>query len=102
MRAGGAAAAILLAIVVAPAMAGCVRSLEQQLASTTGSGPETAFKVGSIGEEYQILGRLGLQRASQALVAHEGRMYDVLTATDPATGEEREVWFDISSFFGRY
>ena len=34
-------------------------------------------------------------------MSDHGRMYDVLTVTDPKTGQERKLWFDINSFFGK-
>jgi hypothetical protein len=44
---------------------------------------------------------LGLKPKMQSLVSDHGRMYDVLTVTDPKTGQERKLWFDINSFFGK-
>jgi len=48
-----------------------------------------------------VLRLLGLQSQSQSLHVIDGRPFDVLTATDPETKEARQVWFDISRFFGR-
>ena len=66
-----------------------------------GSTRETAYKVKSIGEEYAIMRKLGLRVEMQALIFDGDHPYDVLTGTDPNTGEKREVWFDIKSFFGK-
>ena len=66
-----------------------------------GKSPETAFKVGSVREEYEVLMALGLTPKSQALVVKK-KPYDLLTAIDPSTGSEREVWFDISSFYPEF
>jgi len=71
------------------------------LASATGTGPDDAYVVYSVEQEYEVLRLLGLRRDSQALHMIDGQAFDVLTATDPQTGEARDVWFDISRFFGR-
>lgn len=69
------------------------------IASANGTGPDDAYVVDSVAQEYEVLRLLGLQ--SQSLHVIDGRPFDVLTATDPETKEAREVWFDISRFFGR-
>ena len=66
-----------------------------------GGSLETAYVVGGISEEYAILRKRGLNSTMQQLRLVKGRPYDVLIATDPATGAPMEVWFDISSFFGK-
>ncbi len=67
-----------------------------------GSTKETAYKVNSIAEEYAIMRKLGLRVGMQALIMGEdGHPYDMLSGTDPNTGEKRDVWFDIKSFFGK-
>ena len=75
--------------------------VQQLLRQTDGTSAERAFKVNSVAEEYQILRALGLKPGLQSLVSNHGRMYDVLTATDPKTGQSRDLWFDINSFFGK-
>lgn len=70
------------------------------LASGDGKSRETAFKVDSIREEYEVLGHLGLRMEAQSLVTAD-KPYDVMRAVNLSTGEIVEVWFDISSFFGR-
>lgn len=69
------------------------------IASANGTGPDDAYVVDSVAQEYEVLRLLGLQ--SQSLHVIDGRPFDVLTATDPETKEARQVWFDISRFFGR-
>ena len=66
-----------------------------------GATQETAIKVRSVREEYQILNELGLKMQKQALSLDGRKAYDVLTVIDPETGVERQLWFDVSSFFGR-
>ena len=70
----------------------------------TGDGrtKATAYKVKNVGEEYQILRAYGLEPGVQGLVTdNDGKAYDVLTAKNPKTGETLDLWFDISSFFGK-
>jgi len=70
----------------------------------TGDGrtKATAYKVKSVGEEYQILRTFGLVPGIQGLITdNDGKAYDMLTAKNPKTGETVELWFDISSFFGK-
>lgn len=71
------------------------------IASATGTGPDDAYRVVSVAQEYEVLRLLGLEMRSHALHVIDGRPFDVLTARDPATGATREVWFDISRFYGR-
>jgi len=71
------------------------------IASANGTGPDDAYVVESVAQEYEVLRLLGLQSQSQSLHVIDGRPFDVLTATDPETKEARQVWFDISRFFGR-
>lgn len=68
-----------------------------------GSSPEKAILVGSVGEEYQWMKRNcpGFQPGMQSLQEIEGKPYDVLTWRN-GRGEERTVYFDISSFFGKH
>jgi hypothetical protein len=75
--------------------------VQQLLQQTDGASAERAFKVKSVPEEYEIVHALGLESKMQALVSDHGRMYDLLTVTDPKTGRERQLWFDINSFFGK-
>jgi len=92
----GRAAAALLAL--APLMPGCATASDPAsiLASAGGTGPEDAYVVTSVAQEYEILRLLGLQPGTQALNVVDGRAFDVLTASAPG-GEPREVWFDISA-----
>jgi hypothetical protein len=72
------------------------------LASGDGKKAETAYRVLSIREEYQIMNQLGYTVQSQALVTPttEGGAYDVLSGIDTKTKKEVSRYFDISSFFG--
>ncbi len=71
------------------------------LASANGTGPQDAYSVRSVEQEYEILRMLGLERESQALHTIDGKPFDVITALDAQAQETRDVWFDISRFFGR-
>jgi hypothetical protein len=66
-----------------------------------GAAKETAIRVKDVGAEYAHLRQHKLRSHMQSLVADDPRhAYDVLTATDEQ-GAERQIWFDISSFFGK-
>ncbi len=75
--------------------------IQQLLQETDGASKERAFKVDSVAEEYQIVRALGLTPGEQSLISDHGRMYDLLTVTDPKTHKTRDLWFDINSFFGK-
>jgi hypothetical protein len=66
-----------------------------------GSSPEKAIIVQSVAEEYQWIQANcpGFLPGMQALKNIEGKPYDVLSLRS-SSGEERTVYFDISSFFG--
>ena len=75
--------------------------IEKLVASTDGATKATAYKVKSVGEEYEILRALHLQSDEQALImGDDGHPYDRLTVTGE-DGTKRELWFDIKSFFGK-
>lgn len=63
--------------------------------------PDDPWIIGDVAEEYAIARRLGVQLLRQGLRFKDGVPHDVLLARDPATGKEREMWFDISRFHGR-
>ena len=67
-----------------------------------GSSPAQAVVVNSVREEYDWLQRHcpGLQFEKQSLQEVDGKPYDVHTLRT-AEGEEREVFFDISRFYGK-
>lgn len=69
--------------------------VEAVLNSGDGLSPETAYQVLSVREENMILLVLGLQKKRQALVQHEGHLYDQISATNKNTGESQGVWFNI-------
>lgn len=76
------------------------KRLQKIIAQADGLTPATAFKVSSVKQEYEIMSALGLKPHSQALIIKD-KPFDKLTATDDA-GKTREVWFDISSFYGAF
>ena len=77
------------------------KRIAKVMAERDGNSCATGYKVRSVGEEYQVLAALQLEPRQQALVSGK-KPCDLLTAFDPKTGREREVWFDISAFFGAY
>ena len=75
--------------------------LRALLGSGDGKSAETAYRVLSISEEYFIMRQqLGYKVSSQSLVMVKERPYDVLSGTDPKTGKNVSLYFDIGSFFG--
>ncbi len=97
--------AFLVLLLAAPSAPEAVptssKHVQQLLQQTDGTTVERAFKVDGVPEEYQIVRALGLKPKLQSLVSDHGKMYDVLTVTDPKTGQERKLWFDINAFFGK-
>ncbi|HVG33547.1 MAG TPA: DUF4919 domain-containing protein [Pyrinomonadaceae bacterium] len=75
--------------------------LKALLNTGDGKSAETAYRVMSVREEYIIMHELGIEVSSQALWSVNNKAFDVLSGTDPKTGKEIRVYFDISSFFGR-
>ena len=69
-------------------------------APIAGADETRAIKVRSVAAEYVWLREHGLRATEQSLVIRGRRAFDVLKATD-VNGVERDVWFDISSFYGR-
>ena len=77
------------------------KRLVKIMAKRDGRSCANGYKVRNIREEYQILAVLELQPRTQSLVTGK-KPCDLQTAFDPKTGQEREVWFDISAFFYRF
>lgn len=65
------------------------------LTSGDGRSAETAFRVITVREEYEMLRALSLESLNQRLIVHEGRYYDVLTVRD-ANGAEGEIFFEVT------
>lgn len=67
-----------------------------------GSSPQAAIPVDSVAAEYAWLREHlpGFRLATQALIEFEGRPLDALTLRTEA-GEERQIFFEIASFYGR-
>ncbi|MCS6870151.1 MAG: DUF4919 domain-containing protein [Anaerolineae bacterium] len=65
------------------------------LSSGDGRSPETAFKVITVREEYEMLRALSLESLGQRLIAENDRYYDVLTVRD-ANGAEGEIFFEVT------
>ena len=64
--------------------------------SGDGKTPETAFIVISSKELYAFLQLAGLQAKGQSLVQADGRAYDLMNVINPETGEEFDMYFDIT------
>jgi hypothetical protein len=70
------------------------------MAKGDGRSPETAWKVGSVREEYEIVAALGLTVKSQSLIGGK-KPYDRLEVAD-AHGNLLRLWFDISAFYPEF
>ena len=68
-----------------------------------GSTVETAIKVKSVGEEYQIVQKLcpDCKLEGQSLISKGNKHYDVLRLTK-SNGEKISYYFDINSFYGKW
>jgi hypothetical protein len=97
-------AGLALLAAVAGGLSACVLPPDAPtvLASANGTGPDDAYVVSSVEQEYEVLHLLGLQVQRQSLHVINGKPFDVLTVVNPQTQETRDVWFDISRFYGRY
>ncbi|HMO28988.1 hypothetical protein [Enterovirga sp.] len=92
------AALLALLLIVVPA-----RALEPDGLSFERAIPIVAENsVEGVPKEYEYLRRHypGWRRTMQALLRHEGRTYDRLTIVSPAR-ETKDIYFDITSFFGK-
>ena len=67
--------------------------------SGDGLTPETAYVVIGVAEEYSFLGAMGVQVARQSLVQASRGPVDALEVVNPANGERRTVYFDVSRLF---
>lgn len=73
--------------------------------SGKGISEETALYVINISEEYDFIGFLGFKFDRQSLVEKDGHYYDLMEASNGATGEARKeyrIYFDVTDFFGHY
>ena len=77
------------------------KAVAKLLAKADGRTQDKAIKVRSIDQEYEVLRALGFVPDTQSLIVDKGKSYDMIEASHRQTGEKREFWFDISSFFGR-
>jgi len=69
--------------------------LKSILHSGDGVSPKTAYIVISTKEEYLFLDWFNLNYSSQSLMHQDGFSFDVFSTTDPETGEEFEIYFNI-------
>jgi len=70
--------------------------------SGDGKGPQTAYVVVTVQEEYIFMNRtLHLRPTGQGLVQQGKHAYDRLTVADPATGQSQDIWFNIDIDFGQ-
>ena len=67
------------------------------LASGDGKTLETAYKVDSVRDEYQVAAALGLRIKSQTMIG--GKFPRDVADVEDADGNTRKIWFDVSSFY---
>ena len=67
--------------------------------SGDGRGPDTAFVVISITEEYSLLNAMGIRSDRQELIELDGKHYDRLYGIHEPSGKEVVVLFNISIFY---
>lgn len=61
----------------------------------------TAWNAASVEEEYFALMLMGRSVDGQALVNGKDGVFDRMHTTDRKSGAKGDIWFDISSFFGK-
>jgi hypothetical protein len=71
-----------------------VIGLVKSIRTGDGKTPATAFTVICVGEEYSLIGIMGLRRTQQALINRDGHSYDVLNVVDH-DGKEQSLYFQI-------
>ncbi len=71
--------------------------LEVMWQSGDGQSPATAFFCTSITELKSFLKFAGLKINKQSIMKHEGKSYDLVAVTDPDSGNEFNLFFDMSS-----
>ena len=97
--------ALLLAAVLALLAGGCGQSPSAGTTPTTGTGFANAIKVGSVGEERDILNRSSCDNGSYYRVAQlhirhvNGRYYDVVNAECVKGSQKRQFYFDVTKCF---
>jgi tetratricopeptide (TPR) repeat protein len=80
--------------------AALLQSIER---SGDGKGPQTAYFVATISEEYALLAyRLQLNMKVQSVTRQEGHAYDRLLVIDPKTGQTQTLWFNTDVDLGIY
>ena len=80
--------------------AGPSKHIAKVMAAADGATEQSAYKVKTVHDEYEILAALRLTPKVQSLVIKK-KPYDVIEATDE-TGATRNVWFDIGSFYPEF
>lgn len=70
-------------------------------ADAPGFSKAKAIKVRSVDAEYAWLKAHGLRPEAQSLIVERENVYDRFDAVDPVSGEHHQIWFDISSFYGK-
>ena len=96
--------AIAIAFLIATASNSEPVSVPKRIQKMMGKGDgltaASAFKVSSVRDEYEIARALNLKIQSQSLIIQK-KPFDMMKCASE-TGETRELWFDISSFYPEF
>lgn len=101
----GVALPVILVILLTAASCGSRNTTATSTLPTDGSSFEDAIKVGSIGEERDILNKYACGSGGHyrnihvATAEKDGRHYDIIDAECTAGPERRQFYFDVSSCF---
>lgn len=66
-----------------------------------GHTPATAWNAVSISEEYLVLNLLQMKPIGQSLIHGKDGIFDLMKVEGGGPGKTEEIYFDISSFFGK-
>lgn len=67
--------------------------------SGDGKKPETAFVIINVPETYSFLRVQGLKPQGQSMVTENGKVYDLMTVTNPRTQQNIQLYFDTTLSF---
>lgn len=69
--------------------------------SGDGHGPNTAYQVITVSEEY-LIARNKIEVTGQSVKHTDGHSYDILTGKSKNTGEPASIWFNIDEIWASY
>jgi hypothetical protein len=78
------------------------RIVAAMIARTDGKSPESAIRILTVSEEYDLIRLLKLAPRGQALITQNGIPYDRMSVASTSAGAEPirfELWFDLTDLF---